>query len=110
VKESQYHEKFQAAVKRSGDTGISASELCDKVGSSRQAAYQWVTKHKPYLRPVGLSPLGAQRYTWRDPHSPASSDDVEIGSIFTVTRIRHVAGAVVATLASNGVELEAELN
>jgi len=67
MKESQYDPLFIKAVKNSGPNGISAPELHVKVGSSRQAAYQWVAKNKTHLRAVGHSPVGAQRYTWRDP-------------------------------------------
>jgi hypothetical protein len=119
MKESTYGPKFEQAVKDSGADGISAGELYETVGSSRQAAYGWIRANERNLRVVGKSTRGGDLYVWKAA-APAShikggskqqrADGVEVGSEFTVTRLRFVAGRMMATLKGDDIEIEAELS
>lgn len=123
MKESMYSPKFEEAVKHAGDTGVSAGDLYEQVGSSRQAVYAWIKKNQSHLRAVGESPRGGVLYKWIE-RTPAerrgvraangqladAGEGVEVGSVFTVTRLRFVAGKMVATLSGPNTEVEAELS
>lgn len=111
-------------MRSAGDAGISAGELVDRVQSSRQTVYAWMKKPEVagHLRVVGKSTLGGTLYKWVE-KSPArrvadgmsqpsasDADSVEVGSVFTVTRLRFVGGRMVATLTGPNAEVEAELS
>lgn len=86
--------------------------------------YAWMKKPEVagHLRIVGKSTLGGTLYKWVDRTARRSGDNgasgqahdpgdgVEVGSVFTVTRLRFVAGKMVATLTGPNAEVEAELS
>lgn len=116
MKESIFGPKFEEALRAAGTDGLSAGDLYEAVGSSRQAVYTWIRKNEKHLRRVGESARGGVVYQWVDrtpaPRGSAAvdSDAVEVGSVFTVSRLRYVNGRMVATLTGSSTEVEAELS
>lgn len=121
MKESTYGPQFEKAVKDAGADGISPSDILEQVPSSRQTVYGWIRKNGNNLRVVGETSRGGTLYRWVDASrahatngngKSGNTDDngVEIGSTFTVTRLRFVGGRIVATLSGPNAEVEADLS
>jgi hypothetical protein len=49
---------------------MTASELRDAVGCSRQRVYTWLQANTPHLREVGKDAHGGQRYVWIEAGTP----------------------------------------
>jgi hypothetical protein len=113
VKEAKFTDTFKQTIIESGEEGISAGELHEQVGSSRQAVYQFIKANQRNLVETGArSPSNGVRYKWvdRQTSTRGNADGVEVGSTFTVTRMRLSNGKVIVTLAGPGIELDATLN
>lgn len=129
AKESQYTDKILAYMQRE-KRPVTASEIQEAVGMSRQAAYQWVKAHAWRLREVGTGRHSARAYLLREetnsmpsnfkpsggwqvkPRSqrnrPAGADgttasmaDLMVGTTLTVSSHRLMEGVIVAELVTD---------
>lgn len=127
-RDSQYTDKILAYMKRE-KRPVTAPEIAEGVGMSRQAAYQWVDGNAWRLREVGTGKHNARAYlltedadalpssfrpsgAWQsNPRSTRSApavptllqgdlNDLSVGQMLTVSAIRLLGGAVVIDLAT----------
>lgn len=112
MKESTYGPLFEQAVKEAGEEGISAGDLYELVGSSRQAVYGWIKSNQTNLAEAGMSDRRGVKYRWieRAPTVRGNGAGIEVGTTFTVSRMRFINGHAVATLAGPGIEVEMPLS
>jgi hypothetical protein len=57
---------------------MTASELRDEVGCSRQRVYTWLQANEPHLHSVGKDAQGGQRYVWVDRGTTGATRGVTI--------------------------------
>jgi hypothetical protein len=63
MRQDEYGAAIEAALKTATEP-MSASELREAVGCSRQRVYAWLSANEHRLRPAGKDRQGAILYTW----------------------------------------------
>lgn len=119
MKENVYGPLLQDAMIAAGGEGVTASELVDAVGCSRQRVYMWLRDNANTMRAVDKAAHGGTRYAWvdgaRQPRGVAvraglGGEGLEVGTKLEVSRLRWVGGRMEITMVGpDGIELTSEL-
>lgn len=119
MKEDVYGPMMRDALIAAGSQGLTASELREQIGCSRQRVYSWMKDNAGTMRAVDKAPSGGIRYVWVDStRSPRGTpvaagrgaEGIEVGTELRVTRLRWVSGKMEVTLVGpDGIELTVEL-
>lgn len=119
MKEDDYGHQIERYIAEHGP--VSAAQIVEGVGCSRQRVYTWLQRNRPRLRANGMGTHGAKTFTLRtevpvptggggDVTTERMSQGVSIGDSLLIAGMRWVRGELVIALeAEDGTELVARV-
>lgn len=110
MKKDEFGPRFEAILTERTESGegVTAAELAQLTGSSRQRAYGWVDNNRGRLRPVAKSEYGANRWVLAG-SGEGESGEIHTGARLLVRDVRWQGGLVLELELDDGTVLVADI-